>query len=240
MAQLKSRNASPETTAQPKSQPLKTPADTAQAVTPKPRGGRPTKEAVLALERRILDVAARLFGAQGFAATTMEQVASDCQAGKDTLYRRYPSKTALFEALISRARREVLPELERIAAAPGTPLQVLRGYARALLAVNMRPELAALNRVALSEAVPMGGVRETPAAEDQIMVMFAALVAAAQDDGALSAGDPLEIAEQLLYATSIKPLLSVMMGQQTFLDSAAQDAYFEMAWTLALRGAAAA
>lgn len=35
----------------------------------------------------------------------------------------------------------------------------LRSYARHLLSINLRPEMLALNRVALAEAVPAGGAR---------------------------------------------------------------------------------
>lgn len=86
----------------PTTQPSKTatPARRVAATSPagetvrKAPGGRPTREAAAQLERRILAVAAELFAAQGYAATSMEQVAEICKAGKDTLYRRYASKAA--------------------------------------------------------------------------------------------------------------------------------------------------
>lgn len=208
-----------------------------QAATRKARGGRPTKAAAEALDRRILDVAAELFASQGFAATSMEQVAAACQAGKDTIYRRYNSKAGLFAALTSKARREVLPELEALAATKGPALDALRQFARALLSVNLRPELLALNRVALAEAINIGEEAQTPSTEDPIMNLFASLVREAQAEGCLCDHDPLDMAEQLLYATSIKPLLSAMMGHTDFAEPAAQDAYFDRAWNLFLRGA---
>lgn len=220
-----------------KPQPASRTKEPAPHVKIRSRGGRPTKKAVEALEKRILDVAAHLFSTQGFAATTMEQVATECQAGKDTIYRRYASKRELFEALVKRAHREVLLELERVAATPGKPLEVLRNFARAILEVNMRPELSAIHRVALSEAMPTGGVVNAQTKDDPIMVLFASLFRAAQDDGVLIAGDSFEIAEQLLYATSIKPMLSAMMGRTEYVDQAAQDLYFDVAWSLFLSGA---
>ena len=203
----------------------------------KKRGGRPAKQAAEALEHRILDVASELFCAQGFSATTMEQVARKCRAGKDTIYRRYPSKKDLFQALIIRARQEVLRDLKQIAAAPGEPLEILRNFARALLAVNLRPDLAALHRVTWSEAIPNGGLVTTKINEDPIMALLASLYLAAQNANALKEGDPLERAEQLLYATSIKPMLNAMRGSQEYVDPALQDTYFNMAWGLFLEGA---
>ncbi|WP_313061145.1 TetR/AcrR family transcriptional regulator, partial [Agrobacterium cavarae] len=60
------------------------------------RVGRPPKAARDMARERIIAVATELFSGRGFAGTSMEQVASKCGAGKDTVYRRFPSKVALF------------------------------------------------------------------------------------------------------------------------------------------------
>lgn len=219
---------------------LASPAATSDTVRARPRGGRPTKRAAEELGQLILDTAARLFSEQGFAATTMEQVAAACGAGKDTIYRRYPSKAALFTALMEQLRARVVTEIDAAMAADGAPLERLRAYARQLLAINLRPELMALNRVALAEAVPAGGVRPPAMADDPLMIRFAALVRAAQAEGLLAEGDPLFIADQLLYATSIKPMIRSMLGDAQFADPALQERYFAQAWDLALSGIAPA
>jgi TetR/AcrR family transcriptional regulator, regulator of autoinduction and epiphytic fitness len=201
------------------------------------RGGRPTKHASEELGRRILDVSAELFASQGFSATSMEQVAAECNAGKDTLYRRYPSKTVLFTAMMEQFRAQVVRDLDETMKEDGAPLEALRRYARLLLSINLRPQLLSLNRVALGEAVTFGGVHPTPAESDPFMARFAALVSSAQRDGRLRKGDPLFIAEQLLYSTSIKPMIAAMLGQERFFDPVEQDRYFDMAWDLFMTGA---
>ncbi len=206
--------------------------------TERTKGGRPSKLAVEELNRRILDTAAGLFASQGFAATSMEQVAAACGAGKDTIYRRYPSKTALFKALMDGLQSEVLGELDEIMSVGGTSSQRLRRFARALLTINLRPQMIALNRVALAEAVTFGGMQATPPPEDPIMIRFTALVKQAQADGAVAKGNPFFLAEQLLYATSIKPLISTMLGENRFSDLAGQERYFDHALDLFLQGAA--
>ncbi|OYR18617.1 bacterial regulatory, tetR family protein [Brucella rhizosphaerae] len=203
----------------------------------KSRGGRPSKQAVEELNRRILETAAGLFAAQGFAATSMEQIAASCGAGKDTIYRRYPSKAALFADLIQGLQSEVINELDGLLAITDTSLERLRRYAFALLAINLRPQMIALNRVALSEAVVAGAIKPTPSAQDPIMKRFTTLVAQAQSDGLLSEEDPLFTADQLLYATSIKPLISTMLGESTFSSFDEQQRYFDQAWKLFLSGA---
>lgn len=208
--------------------------------TRKVQGGRPTREAAAQLERRILEVAADLFASQGYAATSMEQVAEACKAGKDTIYRRYASKAVLFGVLMDSFRAEVVEELNRVMVADGTALERLKRFARALLEINLRPQLVALNRVTLGEAVPARGVQPTPTAEDPFMRQLAELVQAAQVDHALSAGDALFVAEQLLFATSIKPLLATMLGDKRFAEKGERRAYFDQAWHLFMTGAARA
>jgi TetR/AcrR family transcriptional regulator of autoinduction and epiphytic fitness len=206
----------------------------------KVQGGRPTREAAAQLERRILEVAADLFARQGYAATSMEQVAEACKAGKDTIYRRYASKAVLFGALMDNFRAQVVQELNILMAPQGTPQERLKRYARALLHINLRPQLVALNRVTLGEAVPAKGVQPTPTAQDPFMLQLADLVRQAQSADVLAAGDALFIAEQLLFATSIKPLVATMLGDTRFNDESEQQAYFDQAWHLFMIGARSA
>ncbi|MET3600146.1 TetR/AcrR family transcriptional regulator [Martelella mangrovi] len=203
----------------------------------RPRGGRPSKEAAARLERQILETASDLFAAQGFAATSMEQVASRCNAGKDTIYRRYPSKAALFNTLVTGLQAEVLADLDAALGQDGTALDRLRQYARAMLAANMRPQLVALNRVVLSEPAALGDRK--PETGDPIMQRLTGLVEAAQNQGALGPGDAEFLANQLLYATSIRPLMAKLLGESDFDGTATQDDYFYRAWDLFLKGAAA-
>ncbi|MCG8447158.1 MAG: TetR/AcrR family transcriptional regulator, partial [Hyphomicrobiales bacterium] len=118
------------------------------------RVGRPSKEDAAETANRIIDTAARLFSGQGFAATSIEQIASACSAGKDTIYRRFPSKVALFEAVVERLRTRTLDRLEieiDSAGGDGDALARLRRIARWFLAVNLDPDMVAFKRIALSE-----------------------------------------------------------------------------------------
>ncbi|MEM9633665.1 MAG: TetR/AcrR family transcriptional regulator [Pseudomonadota bacterium] len=204
----------------------------------RPRGGRPTKKAAQELDQRILETAADLFASQGFAATSMEQVAAECSAGKDTIYRRYPSKAALFTALIDSLRTQVVTEMDTLMKKGGSPEEQLYRFARFLLSINLRPQLVALNRVALGDAIPSGGLKPPSTAEDPFMMRFAELVKGAQHEGVVAEGDALFIAEQLLYATSIKPLNAAMLGDTRFSEPAEQQKYFDQAWSLFMKGVA--
>jgi AcrR family transcriptional regulator len=52
-------------------------------------------------EQAILDATLRMLGTRGVAGTTIEGVAADAGVGKTTIYRRWPTKTALILAAIS-------------------------------------------------------------------------------------------------------------------------------------------
>jgi AcrR family transcriptional regulator len=63
------------------------------------RGGRGARA-------RILTAAAELFYFEGINATGVERIASRASVSKRTLYRHFPSKTALVEEYLQRLRRE--------------------------------------------------------------------------------------------------------------------------------------
>ena len=74
-------------------------ADRAGAEEAPARGrGRPRSEKA---DQAILDATLRMLGTRGVAGTTIEGVAADAGVGKTTIYRRWPTKTALILAAIS-------------------------------------------------------------------------------------------------------------------------------------------
>lgn len=212
--------------------------------TTKPRVGRPPKEEAAETSARIIDTAATLFAAQGFAATSIEQIASACNAGKDTIYRRYPSKLALFGAVVESTRLRVLERLEgeiTEALGEGDPMSRLRRVARWFLTINLDPDLLAFRRIALSEGMVLGG-EETAAPEadaDPIMEKLFTVVGEAQKAGALRGGDTIFLAWHLLHCIVYGPSNEAMLGRTTYAGTDAQDAYFDKAWELFLNGAAA-
>ncbi|MFB9970024.1 TetR/AcrR family transcriptional regulator [Pseudoroseomonas cervicalis] len=187
---------------------------------------------------RIIDAAARLFAAQGFSATSMEQVAAACNAGKDTLYRRFPSKAALFGAVLGRLRERILLRLRTEIAPPGggTPaLARLRQVARLFLTLNLDPDLLAYRRIAFTEGLVFGA--EPPAA-DPILDALVRAVAEAQRDGALRPGPAEPLAQHLLHSIVYGPTNEAMLGRATYATEEAQDRHFAQMWELFLHGAA--
>ncbi len=79
-------------------------------------------EAALPVRRRvyvrktepILAAAETLFLKQGFAATSMHEVAAAASVAKATVYSNFPSKETLFEAVIYRRAEKSRPDLKAI------------------------------------------------------------------------------------------------------------------------------
>ncbi|MBP2385697.1 TetR family transcriptional regulator [Paeniglutamicibacter kerguelensis] len=86
-------------------------------------------------------VAVRLFAARGYEATSMDEIAAAAGIGRKSLYRYFPSKSALVWGGLEEATaasRGILGD--RDASAPGDPLEVLR--AAAVASVRALPDLA--------------------------------------------------------------------------------------------------
>lgn len=66
----------------------------------KPQRGRPTAAQAAAITQAILGTARTLFLEQGFETTTMEAIAKQAGIPRSTLYKRYPDKLSILEAVV--------------------------------------------------------------------------------------------------------------------------------------------
>jgi AcrR family transcriptional regulator len=71
------------------------------------RAGRPPRELAGQVDERILDAARRLFLEHGLAGASIDEIARLAQAGKPTIYARFPTKEALFTAVVARNAAKV-------------------------------------------------------------------------------------------------------------------------------------
>ncbi|TKV70420.1 TetR/AcrR family transcriptional regulator [Rhizobium sp. AU243] len=200
------------------------------------RVGRPLKAEQNAAAERIIDAATTLFATRGFAGTSMEQVASQCGAGKDTVYRRFPSKVALFEAVVEHAHARAVARLRDLPMAQGNALERLRTLMRELLHINMEPDLIALKRITFSEAVVFEKKRPIPPQPDPIMNRLVDAVQTAQDAGMITAGDVSLMANHLIHCLVALPTSSAMMGSAEFDTRQSVDLYFDRTWNWLYRG----
>jgi AcrR family transcriptional regulator len=101
----------------------------------------------------VLEAALEVFAEKGFAMTRMEDVAARAGVSKGTVYLYYPSKEALFEAMVRAAILPNLTRLESLAAGyDGPALDLLHRFFAVLLQVLETPRLIAIPRLVIAEA----------------------------------------------------------------------------------------
>jgi TetR/AcrR family transcriptional regulator, regulator of autoinduction and epiphytic fitness len=172
----------------------------------------------------ILEAAIEEFLAAGYDATSMDRIAARASVSKRTVYNHFPSKEALFAAILHRlwhATQAGAPSVYR-------PSEPLRAQLLELLLRKLRlmadESFLALARVAIG-----AGIHSPERARDMVGRLgereedVTAWVRAAAADGRLRADDPLFAAQQLhalVKGFAFWP--QVTMGQAP-LDEAAQQ-----------------
>jgi AcrR family transcriptional regulator len=100
----------------------------------------------------ILRAAFSVFTEKGFHGATMLDVASRARASKTTLYARFESKEALFQALVAWGTRQGTDALDAIVNNQALdPLAALHLFAARVLSQMLQPEKLALFRIAVAE-----------------------------------------------------------------------------------------
>jgi TetR/AcrR family transcriptional repressor of mexJK operon len=151
-------------------------------------------------ELKILGASTELFLEQGYAATSMDQVAQHARVSKTTLYTRFPSKEALFEATI---RWRCSEHGMIFAADTFKDLSIedaLWAIATRFIDLLNSPEAIKAEQVVIGEAVRFPEVARifTEAAPGQTVATVSAFMAYAIAQGKLTPGDPTLMARHFL------------------------------------------
>lgn len=155
------------------------------------------------LSRReaILDVAKGSFLNQGYSGTSMSAIAAELGGSKGTLWSYFPSKEALFAAVIDRATEEFRHQLTLVLN-PADDLEVaLTRFCRHYLARIMSADGVALHRLVVAEAsrFPEVGKIFYDRGPRQTNLLLAKFLADAQRDGRLRGIEPTRAAQQLTW-----------------------------------------
>lgn len=95
----------------------------------RPVGGGRERSDAARNRRAIVAAARRLFEARGVTCVTMEEISHEAGVGKGTLYRRFPNKGVLCEALLDEPTRLFQRETMEIVGEPGVgSLEKLRNF----------------------------------------------------------------------------------------------------------------
>jgi AcrR family transcriptional regulator len=115
------------------------------------RLGRPPNELAGKVEERILDAARNVFLERGFEGASIEEIARAARSGKPTIYARFASKEALFNAV---AMHDVVSRIEHFKGEVPTGATIeerLASLAIALLDWILASDRLALMRLAVAE-----------------------------------------------------------------------------------------
>ena len=159
------------------------------------RTGRPSD---VAKRKAILEAAAASFFEVGFAASSIEQIASDAGVSKVTIYNRFGDKRALFTAAVERECEELRASLELPQCASGSLRERLTAIGEAMVAFLSRPQMVQFERriAAETEHEPAVGEAFLAAGPQRMKQTFATLIAAMHDAGEITIDDPVLAAEQ--------------------------------------------
>ena len=114
--------------------------------------GRPPAEQAATRAARLLDVATEVFLEQGFKGASMSEIARRAGASKQTLYARYPSKAALFAALVERKASRLFESIGPLG--EGRPLrETLVHLGAEMLNLILSEDARGVHRVVIAECM---------------------------------------------------------------------------------------
>jgi len=123
-------------------------------------GGRPTKAQAAARNDALLDAARLIFCQRGFAAATIEEIASSLRWSKHTVYSRHSSKVELLEAVVDRDVGRFVAALEAAERDDIEALLSLRAMARVYFGFSISPGYSALYAAVALEAASSERLRD--------------------------------------------------------------------------------
>jgi AcrR family transcriptional regulator len=207
---------------------------------PTRRIGRPHQHESQALIARILGVAARLFKEQGYAATSIEQIASASGSGKQTIYRRFFTKELLFQAVMD-ARTASISERVSKSAVNDDPLLALRSTTREMFGHMLSPDSVAFHRMLIAEAgrFPALVSRTFDRTVGPFNALTVRLLRAAVTNGQLRLGDPERLFGLLTGLLTGWPHQQALLGRNVLPTATSKSQYFDAAWEVFLSGAGA-
>lgn len=197
-------------------------------------GGRPTREQAAAFETRILGGARSVFCRSGVANASLDEIALHLGVSKHTIYRRYPNKAALIEAVVEQDAGRFRAALVSATKETSGALEALRRAAMRYVEIGSSRDYAAFYLSVSAAAALSAPLRDRLAVWSQTALeplVFA--VAAAQTSGELLPGHPAPICDilvDLLEGANNRARL----GGGTTEGGEERQAMFERRWAVFL------
>jgi TetR/AcrR family transcriptional repressor of mexJK operon len=148
----------------------------------------------------ILAAARRMFLASGFGAVSMDAIAREAGASKATLYAYFASKEELFGAVVAGEGERYFRDFSAGEFDPEEVETALTKIARRFLDLVLSPDVIAVNRITIAEAVrfPQLGEVFWRAGPERTRVQIEAFLRRADAAGTLSVADPRLAAGQFI------------------------------------------
>jgi len=170
--------------------------------------------------QRVLDAALEVFTRHGYSDTAIDEIARASDTSKGGLYFHFPSKQALFLALLDEASDALLQRVEEAMAAETDPLD--RGDAALREVLHAFGDHRLLARLLLVDAVGAG--EEFHVRLNDLHAAFATLIAGCLDEavaqGQIAPHDTLVAAQAWYGAVNHVVLRWLMTGKPRRLDDA--------------------
>jgi AcrR family transcriptional regulator len=162
-------------------------------------------EQVAQTRAALVSAGRRLFGAGGFAATSVEDIAREARVTTGALYHHFPTKAAVFEAVFEQLHAELMASSLAAAAAGGDIVDLLIAGFGAFLDKVQEP---GVQRILLTDAPAVLGLsRFIELDERHAFPATVAALTAADEAGTLRVDDPPTLARLLLGALTRAGLL---------------------------------
>lgn len=170
-------------------------------------------------ERReaMLEIAQQSFLAHGYSATSMSAIAAEIGGSKSTLWTYFPSKEALFTAVLEAATSSFRQDLADLLKPTGEMEQTLFAFCQSYLTKITSPEGLALHRLVASESVRFPEIAQIfyESAPAAITRLLTAYLAKQIDRGNVINCDPLDAARILMSMCLGDLHLRKLWGQTT-------------------------
>jgi TetR/AcrR family transcriptional repressor of mexJK operon len=161
----------------------------------------------------LLDVAAEVFIADGFAAASTNEMARRARASKTTFYSRFPTKEDLFRAVIARRMTRVFLQVTGFPEQP-TLDGTLRRFGTNILTIALSPEQILLIRMVSMESgrYPELARQYYESGPKRAEEALATYLAHQTDIGHLRKDDPLMMARQFMNLITGSPVRWFVLG----------------------------
>lgn len=185
---------------------------------------RPGRRETKRLDRReaIIGVAHAYFLEHGYAATTMSGIAATIGGSKATLWNYFPSKEALFGAVLDRATTHFRERIVSVLVPEADLETTLRSFCRHFLEKVTSPESIALHRLIVAEAgrFPEIGEMFYQRGPNTMIRLLGDFIELGMARGKLRLDDPRNAAKLLLALCLQGDHQEVLLGRTDRVDAA--------------------